>query len=92
MVSKPDFDPNTIVTDWDRLLRLDPDESVLINRATQGSYAPGSVFKLFTTAEYLEEHPDDYSSFSYQCSGSTTVKGNSIQCYDRIKQGICSIL
>lgn len=88
MVSKPDFDPNTIVTDWDRLLKLDPDESVLFNRATQGSYAPGSVFKLFTTADYLEEHPDDYSSFSYQCSGSTTVKGNSIQCYDRIKHGM----
>lgn len=87
MVSKPDFDPNTIVTDWDRWLKLDPDESVLINRATQGSYAPGSVFKIFTTTEYLEEHPDDYNDFSYHCNGSTTVKGNSIQCYDKIKHG-----
>ena len=65
MVSKPDFDPNTIVTDWDRLLKLDPADSVLINRATQGSYAPGSVFKIFTTTEYLEEHQDDYLSFQY---------------------------
>lgn len=87
MVSKPDFDPNTIVADWDQLLKLAPDESCLINRATQGSYAPGSVFKLFTTTEYLEEHPDDYLQFHYNCTGSTTVKGNSIQCYDKIKHG-----
>ena len=36
MVSKPDFDPNTVAENWD-FLNTDQD-SVLLNRATQGQY------------------------------------------------------
>ena len=42
MVSKPDFDPNTIADDWDTFVSDDSDSSVLLNRATQGLYPPGS--------------------------------------------------
>ena len=49
MVSKPDFDPNTIADDWDTFVSDDSDSSVLLNRATQGLYPPGSTFKIFTT-------------------------------------------
>ena len=49
MVSKPDFDPNTVSQNWNELSTSE--DSVLLNRATQGQYAPGSTFKLVTTLE-----------------------------------------
>lgn len=36
MVSKPDFDPNTIAENWDTLVN-DESNSSLLNRATNGS-------------------------------------------------------
>ena len=87
MVSKPDFNPNTIVKDWDSLLALDAKDSVLLNRATQGSYAPGSVFKIFTTTEYIIENPGKYQQFRFNCEGITTVQGSSIQCYNKHRHG-----
>ena len=51
MVSKPTFDPNTISEDWEWLTT--DENSSLLNRATQGAYAPGSTFKLVTTLEYM---------------------------------------
>ncbi len=44
MVSKPDFDPNTISEDWDMLTADTNTDAVLLNRATQGLYPPGSTF------------------------------------------------
>ena len=38
MVSRPDFDPNTIATDWNAILANDEEDSVLLNRASQGLY------------------------------------------------------
>ena len=35
MVSKPDFNPNTISDDWDPI-NADANSSILVNRATQG--------------------------------------------------------
>lgn len=87
MVSKPDFNPNSIVKEWDSLLALDEKDSVLLNRATQGSYAPGSVFKLFTTTEYIIENPGKYQQFRFNCEGTTTVQGSSIQCYNKHQHG-----
>lgn len=55
MVSKPDFDPNTIAADWDSIISEDNNNSVLLNRATQGLYPPGSTFKIITTLEYIRE-------------------------------------
>lgn len=55
MVSKPDFDPNTLAANWSQITGEGSD-SVLVNRATQGLYPPGSTFKLITMLEYLREH------------------------------------
>lgn len=55
MVSKPDFDPNLVDKDYDKWINYDSSESVLLNRATQGLYAPGSTFKILTTLEYIRE-------------------------------------
>lgn len=51
MVSLPDFDPNTrprVLTEGDA------SDSPLFNRAVQGVYELGSVFKIFTAAQALE--------------------------------------
>jgi peptidoglycan glycosyltransferase len=52
MVSKPDFDPNAVKEQFGD---LNSDESSpLLNRATQGRYAPGSTFKVVTAAAALD--------------------------------------
>lgn len=43
MVSSPNFNPNTIDSDWDELRQAS--DSPLLNRATQGLYPPGSSIK-----------------------------------------------
>lgn len=50
----------------------DADNGVLINRATQGRYAPGSVFKIVTLACALENIPD-VQSRTFTCTGSLDV-------------------
>lgn len=51
MVSLPDFDPNERPRP---LLKGDPSDSPLFNRAAQGVYELGSTFKLFTVAASLD--------------------------------------
>lgn len=80
MVSKPDFNPNTISQDWESLIS-DTSGSSLFNRATQGQYPPGSTFKILTTLAYLREHPDDYQDYSYTCQGVISREDVSITCY-----------
>ena len=45
LVSKPDFDPNTISENWDTLVN-DETNSSLLNRATMGQYPPDLLLKL----------------------------------------------
>lgn len=86
MVSKPDFDPNTIGADWEMLVSDDNSDAALLNRATQGLYPPGSTFKIFTTLAYIHEHPD-YESYRYQCTGEHTVGNQTIHCYNNRSHG-----
>ena len=84
MVSKPDYNPNTISTDWSEL--SNNSESVLLNRATQGAYAPGSIFKLVTTLEYIRENKG-YQNYSYTCEGEISYEGTTIHCAKNRKHG-----
>ena len=86
MVSKPDFDPNTIAADWDNLTADENTDAALLNRATQGLYPPGSTFKILTTLEYIQEHAD-YENYSYTCTGSYTVGNHTIHCYGNKSHG-----
>lgn len=86
MVSHPDFDPNEIGAIWDSLIE-DEDSSVLLNRATQGLYPPGSTFKIITALEYIRENPDTYNQYSFQCSGSFSANGSRINCYHGSNHG-----
>ncbi len=85
MVSKPDFDPAFVAENWESL-RTDDETSALLNRATQGQYAPGSTFKLVTALEYMRENPE-YGSYMYQCSGEITVADTTIHCYNGTAHG-----
>ncbi len=80
MVSKPDFDPNTVSDNW-AVISNDEENSPLVNRATQGLYPPGSIFKILTLYEYIKENPENYMSYSYNCTGSITVEDSTIECY-----------
>lgn len=80
MVSKPDFDPNTIEAKWNEIVNSDSGDSVLYNRATQGQYPPGSTFKLVTMLEYIREHPNDYQDYRYDCKGSYHIGDTDIKC------------
>ena len=79
MVSKPDFDPNTLAANWSQITGEGSD-SVLVNRATQGLYPPGSTFKLITMLEYLREHKNDYGQYHYICDGTYELGNNTINC------------
>ena len=77
-LSKPDFDPDTIEADWGT---FDPDSGTLVNRATQGQYAPGSTFKIFDTIEFLQEDMSKATSYSFDCPGYVVIDNVSINCY-----------
>lgn len=91
MVSQPDFDPNSIESDWDYIVSQDGNTS-LLNRATNGLYPPGSTFKVFTLLEYMHEHPSDYANYMFECNGSLTVGDSSIKCYNGNVHGTESLM
>lgn len=77
MVSKPDYDPNTVVTSWETL--TSNADSVLWNRATQGAYAPGSVYKIVTALAYMREN-SNYQNYHFNCTGEYSYDGTVIHC------------
>lgn len=80
MASRPSYDPYTIDDIWDDLVK-DSSDSRLVNRATQGKYIPGSIFKIVTTLEYMKEN-ENYDDFKYYCKGKATFHNFSIKCFD----------
>lgn len=78
MVSKPDFNPNMIEDKWDAIVE-DTEHAPLLNRATQGLYPPGSVFKVVTGLEYLKEEGIE-ADYYHDCEGEITENGTTIHC------------
>lgn len=78
MVSKPDFNPNDVKANWESMI-ADDESSVLVNRATQGLYPPGSTFKIITALEYLREGGN--ASDEFNCKGSYKYEDKVIHCY-----------
>ena len=79
MVSKPDFNPNTLEKDYADLVS-DSANTNLVNRATKGLYSPGSTFKIVTALAYLEQHPNDWQDYAYNCEGSITIDEKTVRC------------
>ena len=86
MVSKPDYDPNTVSENWEALISDEANNSPLLNRATQGLYAPGSTFKIVTLLSYIRQNAN-YDSYSHVCEGEETFGDYVIHCYNNKKHG-----
>lgn len=80
IVSKPDFDPNTIGEYWD-YYNSEQDAATLLNRATQGLYPPGSTFKIVSAYEYLKENNNSFEEYVYECNGHFDYEDARINCY-----------
>jgi penicillin-binding protein 2 len=89
LASRPSFDPSQFATGidpkrWQALIE-DPYHP-LINRATQGAYPPGSVFKIITALAALEEgviSPDT----SFNCPGNYRLGNQNYMCWKRSGHG-----
>jgi len=87
LVSKPDYDPNEIVSinnsDAVKIL-LDDKEKPFLNRVMQTKYPPASTFKLLTAIAALETEKA-YPALSFYCPGKYTLKGyidKDFYCYE----------
>lgn len=83
LVSHPTFDPRDFIKGvdakkWDELVK-DP-SFPLINRATQGVYPPGSVFKIVTAAAALKEGVINTST-SFYCPGVYKFGKRTFRCW-----------
>lgn len=77
MVSSPNYDPDQ-VPDFQNDFSQEY-EGVYLNRFTQATYVPGSIFKLVTTAAALETLPDA-EEMTFTCTGSYQIGGDTVIC------------
>lgn len=85
MASRPTFDPADFVKGidskrWNEL--LNDKNYPLINRATQGLYAPGSVFKMVPLAAAIKEGVFDPNT-TVHCPGSYRLGTHTYRCWKR---------
>ncbi len=86
MVSKPDYDPNTLAQDYD-WITADEDDETLINKTTSGLFAPGSIFKTVTTLAYMRSGAD-YQNYYYNCEGMISFgEDEYLTCFDSVIHG-----
>lgn len=77
--STPAFDPTRI----SEYMKSNQDE--LVNKVTQGEYAPGSVFKIVVAAAALEQGVDPNQTFT--CDGHVAINGQNVNCKTGGKTG-----
>ena len=82
MVSTPAYNLNKLKEKWENI--VSHDDSPLLNRATQGLYSPGSIFKIITTASVLK-HPG--INTQYNCQGQVKVDGWILKDYGSTAHG-----
>jgi penicillin-binding protein 2 len=85
MVSKPGYDPNLFAggisqRDWRGL--MDDPWHPLTNRALQGQFAPGSIFKVAVAAGLLDAGIVTPTT-RYNCTGGTWFGGRTFRCWRR---------
>ena len=76
-VTTPNYDPDNVPD-----VESDPDgkyEGIYVNRFTQSTYIPGSIFKIVTLAAALEEF-EDAEDMNFRCTGTLELKGGKITC------------
>lgn len=90
MVSKPDYNANKMEEVWEKATAENSEESMLVNRTTQGLYAPGSTFKILTVLEYMRENAN-YADYSYTCESEGVFNSVSIHCAHNTAHGKVSL-
>ncbi|MFC7806770.1 penicillin-binding protein 2 [Streptomyces olivaceus] len=93
MASNPDYDPNAWVggisaKDYKKLTGKDSNYP-LLNRATQGQAAPGSIFKVVSSAGAVEAGYD--FDGNYDCSSAYDVGGQVFKNFESANEGMISI-
>ena len=78
MASTPTFNPNQVEQ------YLTSGEGELLNKAVQGVYPPGSVFKIVVAAAALESGKVDLTE-SFHCDGTVEINGVKLICDDHPK-------
>ena len=84
MYSSPTYDPNLVEEDFDRVTGVGADckrPDALLNRATAGLYAPGSIFKVVTASAAIDSgrYKDDST---FVDPGYCEVYGRRVNNYD----------
>src|SRR3954452_10795100 len=89
MVSSPAFNPNVyskrFAPDVWKTIVSNPFK-IELNRAIQGLYSPGSVFKAVMATAGLSEHVIE-SGTSFYCGGSAVFFGRRFRCYNKNGHG-----
>lgn len=80
MVSSTTYDPQDppVITEENE----DKYEGAYLNRALSSSYAPGSIFKVVTTAAAID-NIDGIMDKTFTCNGSVEIGGNTINCMSK---------
>lgn len=76
-VTTPSYDPDNVPD-----VAADTEgkyEGMYVNRFTQSTYIPGSIFKVVTLAAALEEF-SDAQDMQFKCTGSLKLEGGTITC------------
>lgn len=91
LASAPTFDPVQITKSEESwtLFSTDP-ASPGLNRAVQGLYPPGSIFKLVTAAAALENGVVSMDT-EYTCEGSVKIGGHELHCWRKGGHGTLNL-
>ncbi len=92
MASSPDYDPAVFAekkSERIEALVKEPD-SPLFNRAIQGRYPPGSIFKVITAGAFLEENLGNQNT-TFTCNG-TMEAGRTFSCWKKEGHGRINLL
>jgi penicillin-binding protein 2 len=94
MVSKPEFDPNLFIghlsrQQWQEL--VDNPDKPLQNKVIQGTFAPGSIFKILVAAAALGEKLIDPET-TFFCPGQTEMLGRIVHCWNASGHGSVQLM
>ncbi|MDQ2084824.1 penicillin-binding transpeptidase domain-containing protein [Herbivorax sp. ANBcel31] len=76
LVSKPNFDTNDKWLEENWVGIVESDKAILLPRATQGLYAPGSTFKVITTVGAIE---NEFDKEVFEDKGTVIIDGYEIR-------------